>query len=245
MDLKEFRLYIRTLKGRSNKEISTELNNWYAEHKGEIEIMVWQVLKYNLYRNLKRQFKEGVNIKGVLEKEFIEADPELKILRGKWARKRGANFEKTIVRIFNQYFEEHGILGYANLNYVTTFLYQPYDVCVFVKEAPPLLLECKASGVAKVKDKVVIKACNRRYTRATANKEKIAHTIERLGLPYYYVYGDFENDKFYIVNAKHVMSNLPGLYTRKVDLQDGSYLHLELDSKLWGLDVLTKLHHLS
>lgn len=245
MGLKEFRLYIRTLKGKSNKEISVELNNWYAEHKGSIMDPVWQVLKNNLYRNLKRQFKEGVNIKGTLEKDLIEADVALKVLRGKWARKRGANFEKSIVRLFNQYFVEQKLYCYANLNYVTTFLYQPYDICIFVKDTPPILLECKASGVTKVKDRTIIKACNRRYTRATANKEKIGYTIERLCLPYFYVFGDFENDKFYIVRSRHIMCNLPGLYTRKVDLQEGEYLHLDLDSKLWGPQLLSRLTQLA
>lgn len=244
LKLKQFKVFLREVNAKSNKEISVTLNHWYVNNKESATEQMLLLLKTNLYKNIKRQFKEGVNIKGALEHEYIEKDLSLKVLRGKWARRRGLHFEKIIVKVFNSYFTENNIACYSNLNYVSPFLYQPYDVCIFVKSKPPILLECKAAGVSTVNSKTAIKACNRRYLRAFANKDNIKRSIEDLKTPYYYVYGDFQNNKFYIVNARHVLSNLPLLYTRKVELKDTEYLHLDLDPSTWSSDVIEKIYDL-
>ena len=245
MDKKELKNQLSLLKDSSLLEISDRLNELYKlAVKNNTGDFVLEGIKPFLLRNLKKQFKEGSPVRGSLEKKFIEEDRKLKELKGKWARKRGFHFEKIILQCFKKYFLLQNSTAFIYKNYISKFEYQPYDLCIFLSKEAPLLLECKASGIKSVKDNLKIAADPRRYVRAYKNKELVERTILKAQIPYYYVYGDLPQSKFYIVSAKLITENLPFLFTRGVPLKEECYLHLDLDSSTWDTTVLEKIKNL-
>ena len=244
MLLKEFKEFLKTLKDKTQEEFSLLINEWYRNNNISKQSLVFKSLKNAVIKNLKKQFKTGVAYKGALEETFILENPKLRILRGKWARKRGLSFQKTVLKLFNLYFHTKQHSAFCNINYVNRFAYQPYDIIVFIKDKPPILLECKAAGLVSDKNNTYLKSCSRRYVRALKNKINTVNTIEKINIPYYYVFGDIPHNKLHIVRSKHILNNIPSLYTKKLFLENNQYLTLPLDATMWDESVITQLEKL-
>ena len=129
------------------------------------------------------------------------------------------------------------------MNTISKFNFQPFDVCVFLKQSTPLLLECKFSGVKKLKNKsLILSPSSRRYDGYFQNLDKIEQGILRCDIPLFFVYGD--QDGAYVVSHLFIRKNLPNLLKRRVVLSDLDYIYINKETKN-VLDSLIKLYEFS
>lgn len=220
--LKELLLVEESLKTKKINELWSLLKDLKEDtHKNKLI----KLLDKSVIGHLKNLFKQGAPILGSYETKLIQESPTLKLLRSKWARKRGASFERVVLNFFKKHLEVHNLKAFVLINRVSKFEYQPFDLVIYRKN--PILLECKASGVSKKKEFYRIDPCSRRYQCYKKNLEKIQKTIHQSEIPFCFVFGNLADRELIIVPHREITNNLETLNTKYHSLN--SYLKVSLD----------------
>lgn len=182
--------------------------------------------------NLRKQLKKEKNIKGALEFHLFKANKSLRVLRSKWARKRGLNFEDHIRDFLNYLFVKYSIPHHTYRNHVSKFEAQPFDLLVFRKSTFPLLLECKASGVKTLKNNsIILRADSRRYSNYDLKKQSIELFLSRSHSSMWYVFLEQQTMLLHFVPHDIIRRNISTLGKRRVILDTDSCFSLEYDKE--------------
>ena len=189
-------------------------------------------------KNLKRCFKEKKAIEGPLEFKLMSENPALRVLRAKWARRRGLSFEKKVFNYLKTSFISQDLPAFVYRN-IAQFSFQPYDLGIFSKYTRPILIECKRSGFDFSKHGPYLNSCTRRYKCFKKNFSKIKETILKAGVPAYFCYGGLELKNFYLVSFKKVVAALDQIETKNFYLNQNDFKKVSFDQVFTLKDLVS------
>lgn len=176
-------------------------------------------LKKVCEKDLRRRLKLKNNITGALEFKILKENPELRTLQSIWARRRGLGFESLLRDILNEALEKENLPGVFYRNHVSKFEFQPYDLVYFRPDTRPTLIECKASGVKRLKNMSLILSANkRRYENHYLHLDKIVNFVKKGGTRLYFAFLNDPNEVFFVPHDL-IVNNLPLLFSKRVILK--------------------------
>lgn len=201
------------------------------------------ILENKILRNMNKTFKLGLDLYGKVQHRLLLKNKALNVKKGKWARKRGGNFEKLLKEVFEKYM---GLMNVKGLVYRVpsgAFGSQPFDLEWFIN-GRVFLFECKAKGF-QLGAKAGIEHCNRRYECYFKNQDIVKNIISA-NVPYYFAYKNNTEHNISIVIVPNPVLYRQGtlVRTRRIPLDPSEYMVLPLNPNLWSQDTVEALFSL-
>lgn len=163
--------------------------------------------------HLRLGLKKGCNLSGYYS--LIQSlGPVFRKEYGRWARRRGRRFQNEVVQLLSKYFEEGGDSCWAYRAANERCATQLYDVVIYLKNKPPIFIECKVGGLKNTSRGYTIDYNCRSMLNIEERREFLKQLDNKLSAIYFFAYPGRNETELRLVTLKDVLykSKKPTVY---------------------------------